>query len=319
MFDSAFRTLFLSTKAHLSLNNKRLIIAQDDAKVAIPLGDILCVIIESRQITLSSALLDAFAGRNIVAFVCDESHMPSGLFTPFLGHYKSLSVLQTQISLNNHKKSILWQQIIKAKISNQANLLKMLDKKESSALEILAKGVKLLDAGNNESKAAMAYFRALFGVDFTRRLEVFEDSKAGTINAALNYGYAIVRAIIARSICASGLNPALGLFHANQFNAFNLADDMMEPYRIFVDSVVVAMLESGELGENLSLENRAKLANILSARVMIGNKAYPLNRAAVASIASLAHAMQAESRLALPSFKEGKSDGREIYESSGDV
>ena len=321
MFDSAFRTLFLSTPAYLSLQDKHLCIAQKDKEnVKIPLVDILCVMLESHQITLTNALLNAFALHKIVVFTCDESHLPSGLFMPFLGHFRSFSVLQSQINLSKQRKAILWQQIIKAKIHNQALLLKMLHKKESEELESLAKSVNLGDSSNNEAKAAAIYFKALFGKNFSRKVQIFEESKMGTINAALNYAYAIIRGVITRSLCVSGLNPALGINHKNQFNAFNLADDLMEPYRIFADSVVVQMVEVGELEESLSLQNRVKLVSILQSAVIVENKLYPLTRAGVVSAQSVVKCLERENlKLKLPLFCEEKSNGREIYESVSDV
>ncbi|WP_301006307.1 MULTISPECIES: type II CRISPR-associated endonuclease Cas1 [Helicobacter] len=321
MFDAAFRTLFLSTPARLSLEDKHLCIVQKDKEsVKIPLVDILCVMLESHQITLTNALLNAFAQYKIILFACDESHLPSGLFMPFLGHFRSFSVLQSQIALNKQRKAILWQQIVKAKIHNQALLLKMLHKKESEELETLAKSVNLGDSSNNEAKAAAIYFKALFGKNFSRKVQIFEESKMGTINAALNYAYAIVRGIITRSLCVSGLNPALGINHKNQFNAFNLADDLMEPYRIFADSVVVQMVEVGELEESLSLQNRAKLVSILQSAVIVENKLYPLTRAGVVSAQSVVKCLEIENlKLKLPLFCEEKSNGRKIYESVSDV
>ncbi|WP_334087036.1 type II CRISPR-associated endonuclease Cas1 [Helicobacter typhlonius] len=321
MFDAAFRTLFLSTPAYLSLQDKHLCIAQKDKEnVKIPLVDILCVMLESHQITLTNALLNAFALHKIVVFTCDESHLPSGLFMPFLGHFRSFSVLQSQINLSKQRKAILWQQIIKAKIHNQALLLKMLHKKESEELETLAKSVNLGDSSNNEAKAAAIYFKALFGKNFSRKVQIFEESKMGTINAALNYAYAIIRGVITRSLCVSGLNPALGINHKNQFNAFNLADDLMEPYRIFADSVVVQMVEVGELEESLSLQNRVKLVSILQSAVIVENKLYPLTHAGVVSAQSVVKCLERENlKLKLPLFCEEKSNGREIYESVSDV
>lgn len=320
MFDSAFRTLFLSTPTKLKLADKHLCITQEGKEpVKIPLSDILCVIAESHQITLTNALLDAFASSKIVLYTCDSSHLPSGVFMPFLGHYRALSVLQLQISLNKQRKSILWQQIIKAKIHNQSRLLQMQDKNEYSKLETLEKGVRLGDTSNNEAKAAAIYFRALFGNAFSRKIETFSDGALGTINGALNYGYAIVRGMIVRSLCISGLHPALGLFHCNQFNPFNLADDLIEPYRIFVDSLVAQMLENEELGECLELQNRVKMANILNTSILIDGKMYPLNRAIVVSVQSLVHTLEHESQLKLPIFEENKSNGREVYESARDV
>ncbi len=321
MFDAAFRTLFLSTPAYLSLQDKHLCIAQKDKEsVKIPLVDILCVMLESHQITLTNALLNAFALHKIVVFTCDESHLPSGLFMPFLGHFRSFSVLQSQINLSKQRKAILWQQIVKAKIHNQALLLKMLHKKESEELETLAKSVNLGDLSNNEAKAAAIYFKALFGKNFSRKVQIFENGKMGTINAALNYAYAIMRGVITRSLCVSGLNPALGINHKNQFNAFNLADDLIEPYRIFADSVVVQMVEVGELEESLSLQNRVKLVSILQSAVIVENKLYPLTRAGVVSAQSVVKCLERENlKLKLPLFCEEKSNGREIYESVSDV
>ena len=282
--------------------------------------DILCVMLESHQITLTNALLNAFALHKIVVFTCDESHLPSGLFMPFLGHFRSFSVLQSQINLSKQRKAILWQQIVKAKIHNQALLLKMLHKKESEELETLAKSVNLGDLSNNEAKAAAIYFKALFGKNFSRKVQIFENGKMGTINAALNYAYAIMRGVITRSLCVSGLNPALGVNHKNQFNAFNLADDLIEPYRIFADSVVVQMVEVGELEESLSLQNRVKLVSILQSAVIVENKLYPLTRAGVVSAQSVVKCLERENlKLKLPLFCEEKSNGREIYESVSDV
>ena len=276
--------------------------------------------LESHQITLTNALLNAFALHKIVVFTCDESHLPSGLFMPFLGHFRSFSVLQSQINLSKQRKAILWQQIVKAKIHNQALLLKMLHKKESEELETLAKSVNLGDLSNNEAKAAAIYFKALFGKNFSRKVQIFENGKMGTINAALNYAYAIMRGVITRSLCVSGLNPALGVNHKNQFNAFNLADDLIEPYRIFADSVVVQMVEVGELEESLSLQNRVKLVSILQSAVIVENKLYPLTRAGVVSAQSVVKCLERENlKLKLPLFCEEKSNGREIYESVSDV
>lgn len=320
MFDPAFRTLFLSSPAKLRLKDDSLCITQEEKEnVKIPLVDILCIILESHQISLTNALLNAIAQYKIVLFTCDESHLPSGIFSPFLAHFKSLSILQKQISCKKQIKSILWQQIIKAKISNQAALLRIYNNQQSKELEFLAKNVNLGDSTNNEAKAAAIYFKALFGRNFSRKTQIFEDSRIGTINGALNYGYAIVRGIVVRSLCASGLNLALGLFHCNQFNQFNLADDVIEPYRIFVDSMVVAMFENGELKESLSRDNRVKLASILQIAVMVDSKLYTLYRAVIVSVQSLIGSLESGSKLKLPLFCEEKSNGREIYESSSDV
>ena len=323
-------------------------------EVAIPLADIACIILESPQITLTSALLDALTTHKVAVFSCDSSHLPSGIFTSFLGHYRSLSVLNSQIALKKQTKAILWQQIIKAKISNQCALLKFAKPNDTQAiqsLQNLAQSVNLGDCNNNEAKAAAVYFKALFGVGFSRMREgeIARSDINATINSALNYGYAIVRGAIVRSLASSGLSPALGLFHANTYNPFNLADDIIEPYRAFVDSLVLHILESsGNSWQNLTLANRVRLAQILSTQVCVKNannsaglgkilsntasnnshktKLYPLIRALIATVRSVANAIEANGEvsgnmLALPVFMPTKdiSNGREIYEGASDV
>ncbi len=323
MFDSHFRTLFLSTPAKLSHKNEHLVIAQKDSigneiKSSIPLADILCIILESNQITLSSSLLDKLATQKIILFSCDSTHLPSGVFTPFLGHYKTLSIMQTQVSLSKQKKSILWQKIIKQKLYNQALLLELHNKhKETKNILQLEKSVTLNDSNNNEAQAAMIYFPALFFKSFRRRLD---SQESNVINAALNYGYAIVRGMIARSICASGLNAAFGIFHCNQFNAFNLVDDIIEPYRIFVDSMVAQMYHSKMLDNTFIKEHRVMLANILNTSILLSNnKLYPMYRAITLSVQSIVNSMQNDIKLELPIFNKDISNGREVYESPSDV
>lgn len=410
MFDSHFRTLFISNPAHLRLESKRLIIerkestiphkalAHKEAKdtkdsdnlsdiyspyksdkkdsVAIPLADIAYIILESPRITLSSALLDALSTHKVALISCDSSHLPSGIFTPFLGHYRSLAVLESQIALKKQTKSIIWQQIIKSKIANQCSALKLAKPNEIKAidsLQSLAKSVQLGDSTYNEAKAAAIYFKALFGNSFTRMRDInsqinaineLETSHSGDstvdtadtkdsapnaiINSALNYGYAIVRAAIVRTLSSSGLNPALGLSHANAFNPFNLADDIIEPFRAFVDSLVAEMLSSGEFlkSSELSLQNRTKLAQILSAQVCMlctapatqahtthtqnlsnatnKGKLYPLMRGVIICVQSLVKLIESNGDISglgfdLPVFMEDISNGREIYEGSSDV
>lgn len=409
MFDSHFRTLFISSPAHLRLESKRLIIerkestsphkalAHKEAKdsdnlsdiyspyksdkkdsIAIPLADIAYIILESPRITLSSALLDALSTHKVALISCDSSHLPSGIFTPFLGHYRSLAVLESQIALKKQTKSIIWQQIIKSKITNQCFALKLAKPNEIKAidsLQSLAKSVQLGDSTYNEAKAAAIYFKALFGNSFTRMRDInsqinaingletqalvagdstadIADTKDSApnaiINSALNYGYAIVRAAIVRTLSSSGLNPALGLSHTNAFNPFNLADDIIEPFRAFVDSLVAEMLSSGEFEQSseLSLQNRTKLAQILSAQVCMlcftpatqahtthtqnlsnatnKGKLYPLMRGVIICVQSLVKLIESNGDISglgfdLPVFMEDISNGREVYEGASDV
>lgn len=324
MFDSHFRTLFLSTPAKLSHKNANLIITKEDTQpISIPLSDILCLILESHQITLSTSLLDILSKHKVLVFVCNSSHLPSGIFSPFLGHYQSLKILHMQLSISKQKKAVLWQRIVKQKLNNQSSLLCYINKSiESSAIAKLAKCVTLGDSNNNEAQGAAMYFPALFGKNFKRRLDYVSwgENEINAINSSLNYGYAIVRGMVVRSICSSGLSPVFGVFHSNTLNAFNLADDLIEPYRIFVDFLTFSMLNDGTLTEELQLSNRIRLAEILQSSVKLvpSGKFYPLYRAIIVSVQSFVKSMTGEAILELPSFEEN-SNGREIYESASDV
>lgn len=310
MFDEAYRTLFLSNPVKLSHKNNNLFLhSQGRDPVFIPLKDIHTLVIDTPQVSLSSSLLEAFSRYRIVVFISDDSHLPSGVFLPFLSHYRNAQILQHQITLSKQNKSILWQKIIQSKICNQANLLIQEDKlSTASRLQSLQKGVKLGDSTNNEAKASMLYFSSLFGKSFSRKDLL-------PINSALNYGYAILRGAIARNIVGSGLLPSLGIFHANQFNPFNLADDLIEPYRPFVDSKVLEL----NLLENFELSHRVELVNLLNAKVSLGSKFYPLHRSITRMVWSIANFICGKNKgVELPVFSKD-SNGREIYESASDV
>lgn len=308
MFDEAFRTLFMSKPSKLSHKNNNLLI-QDEKEVFIPLRDIHTIVIDTPQTTLTSSLMKELAKHKILVFFCDDSHLPSGVFSPFLAHYRSSAMLNSQISLSKQDKSVLWQKIIQAKIQNQTNLLKQENKTSTATkLQSLQKSVKLADSTNNEAKASALYFPSLFGKGFSRK-------DFSPINSALNYGYAIIRGCIARNLIGSGLLPSLGIFHANQFNPFNLADDLIEPYRSFVDSKVLSL----GIETELELSHRIELVNLLNTRVLLGGKAYPLHRSVTRVVWSVSNFVCGKSReLELPFFDKG-SNGREVYESASDV
>lgn len=310
MFDEAYRTLFMSKPAKLTHKNGNLWIAmQDESPVFIPFRDIHTIVLDTPQISLSSSLLEAFARYKILVFVSDDSHLPSGVFMPFLAHYRNAQILQHQINLTKQSKSILWQKLIQSKIQNQVNLL--LEQEHlnvASKLQSLQKGVKLGDSTNNEAKASALYFPALLGKGFSRK-------ELSPINSALNYGYAILRGCIARNLVGSGLLPSLGVFHANQFNPFNLADDLIEPYRAFVDSKVLSL----DLGEELMLMHRVELVNLLNTKVSLGAKSYPMHRSITRMVWSVSRFICGKVKsLELPVLTKD-SNGRTIYESACDV
>ncbi|NLY04468.1 MAG: type II CRISPR-associated endonuclease Cas1 [Campylobacter sp.] len=309
-FDEAFRTVVISKPAKISLKNNNLCIDNEDGVAMLLLKDILCIVLESQQVTITSALISKLADAKVVLLSCDDSHNPNGIFFSYLGHYQSSGVIRYQIDLSKHTKAILWQKIIKQKVQNQAKLLAQKDINTAKKLIYLSKTVKLGDATYVESNAAAIYFPSLFYKGFVR------DDLCG-INSALNYGYSIVRATITRALAISGLNPNLGIKHDNAYNPFNLADDIIEPYRPFVDKVVYKMHNENLLDDFLNKENKHDLLSILSQKTIIDNKSYPISRAISKTIQSLTACIKGESKeLKLPIFGE---EYGEIYESDCDV
>lgn len=309
-FDEAFRSIVISKSAKLSIKNNNLCVDNDDGVATLPFKDILCLMLESKQATITSALMSKLAEMKIVLITCDDSHNPNGIFLPYCGHYQASGVLRRQIALSNHTKAVLWQKIIKQKVQNQAALLSKKDIKTAQKLIHLSKIVKLGDATYVESNAAVIYFPSLFYKNFSR------EELCG-INSALNYGYGIVRAIITRALAISGLNTNLGIKHDNLYNQFNLADDIIEPYRPFVDMVVYEMYSKNLLDDFLSKENRCELLSILSKRVKIDTQIYPISRAISQTVQSLASCIKGDTKeLKMPIL--GDDDG-EIYESDSDV
>lgn len=269
-FDEAFKSVIIANDAKLSLKQNHLHIFQSDNGANLYLKDLAFIILESPQITLTSALLSAVADSKIVLLTCNESHLPNGVFMPFLAHFQASQIAKEQIAVKEQTKAILWQKIVQNKIRNQAFVLSHTGhKKVSDELLEMAKSVRLNDSSFVESRAAALYFKALFGIDFSRNDLCFT-------NSALNYGYAIVRAAIVRAVCISGLLSWLGIKHANAFNPFNLCDDIIEPFRAFVDMRVLSLQSDGEF---LGKAHKHALIENLQSEVQLNDKKMPLIRA----------------------------------------
>lgn len=286
----AFRSVIITEPAILKINNNRLSIQKDET-VFIPLEDIAVIIIEERQVTLSSALLAALAENGIALYVCDNYHLPNAVMLPFLPHSRQSGVARLQVNLSVPLKKRLWQKIVKSKINNQALCLEYLGIKGVKRLKALAQRVKSGDSENVESVAAAIYFENLFPHK-TRRDE-------DAVNSALNYGYAIIRGAVARALVAHGFYPPLGLHHHSELNEYNLADDIIEPFRQFVD-IWVAKYPPAE--EKLSKLERAALVSILHLDCKIGDQIYSLLTAVEITAASLITAIKERdtSKLKLP-------------------
>ena len=254
---SAWRTVLITKPCRLSMKNRQLVYEPKDEKsVRVALEDITVIVIEDNRSTLTTALLSHISEHNIVLFTCDSYHMPNGLFTPFHQHSRLSQISHIQVEMKLPLKKQIWQKIISQKIFNQAQLLKHFNK-EDFQVSVLVDKVKSGDSDNLEALAARRYWSLLFD-DFSR------DQKApDPRNIALNYGYAIVRGAVARSLVAHGLLPTFGVFHNSELNAYNLADDIIEPLRPMVDMVVKNLELVDSLDIHMGVEIKSALLNIL--------------------------------------------------------
>jgi len=278
------RIIDISEQAYIHMKNKQLLIEREQKVIAsIPIEDLGAVILEHHAIVLTQAVIIACQQNNVILVFCDKQHLPYSVILPISDanslHTKIL-VEQTKLPRTTRKR--LWKQIVQHKIKEQALTLNLLNK-DSKPLEHLAKQVKSGDKENHEAQAAQKYWRLLMGNDFRR------DPKSGEANALLNYGYAIVRAIIARAIVGSGLHPALGLHHHNQYNGLCLADDLMEPFRPWVDYRVYQMIEADKTLE-VNRETKKNLLGLLSENVIWKEQTLPFMVASHYLIANLKRA-----------------------------
>ncbi len=234
------RTLFFGSPCRLSLKNYQLVIENKETGEIkkCPIEDLGYVVIEDQSVSITIPALNALSSNNTAVVFCDERRMPSSMLFNLDSNNVLAEVYKAQIEASAPMKKNLWKQIIMAKIENQARLLNELGK-DGDALKPYYMNVKSGDADNREGIAARLYWKSLFGEEF------FRSREGETPNDMLNYGYAILRAGMARAIMGSGLFPSFGLFHKNRYNAFPLADDLMEPYRPYVDQIVFQLYEEG--------------------------------------------------------------------------
>jgi CRISPR-associated protein Cas1 len=233
----------------------------------VAIEDLGVLILQDPAIVLTQQLIIACQKNKVVIVFCDEKHLPYSVILPIAeSHTLHSKVLKQQVAIMEPVRKRLWQQIVQQKITEQVKTLDLLDK-NTVRLKRLIQEVKAGDAGNCEAIAAQHYWALLFGNDFKR------DAEVDGINSLLNYGYAIVRASIARSICSAGLHPTLGLFHRNQYNALCLADDLMEPFRPWVDYCVYQLTQQQLLKVNQ--ETKQVLLALLNETVIYAGKKMP--------------------------------------------
>ena len=289
------RSLVFSSPANLSLKDRQIVISlkeRSEDKITAPIEDIGVVIIDNPAVSITIPLLNDLADNNVIVIICNSKGVPSSTLLSFgTNHYQG-EILQSQIDITEPLKKGLWKQIVESKIKNQAALLNKLGKR-GDKLKPYYNNVKSGDVDNREGIAARIYFQELFGKGFVR-----ERSQEG-INALLNYGYTILRAATARAVVGSGLFPGIGLYHHNRSNSFPLVDDLIEPYRPFVDEAVYQLLSNNciELSKNV----KAKLISVLYADVFFKRTSRPLELGLTFTTSSLTRCLRKEDKeLLLP-------------------
>lgn len=276
-----YRNIIISSNSNISVKNAQLLIGTVGI---IPIEDINSVLIENQHVNISAYTLQLLADNNIVVYFCNQKHTPNAVLLPIVGHSRHLKMLTFQINCGKPLKKRLWQKIVIAKISNQAKCLELVDDVYGARhLYSMRKKVVSGDTGNIEAQAAAYYFKRLYGSTFVR-------SQANVINASLNYGYAIVRGVIARSIIYHGYEPSVGIFHRSEQNSFNLADDFIEPFRQIVDLVVYDLIEKEDKDE-LTPTMKRVLYSVLKYDLEIDSKKQILSNAADIMIESYSRSL----------------------------
>lgn len=308
------KTLYFGNPAYLSLKNSQLLIRlpevvknktlpdsfKKEAIKTIPVEDIGVMVLDNSRITLTHGLMEKLLENNCALITCNSKRMPSGLMLPLVGNTTQTERYRHQLEASLPLKKQLWQQTVIAKISNQAHLLSETTGAVIKNMRKWAGDVKSGDSDNYEARAAVYYWANLFP-----SVEGFIRYREGVPpNNLLNYGYAVLRAVIARSLVASGMLPTLGIHHRNKYNPYCLADDVMEPYRPFVDKVVIEIMKNSTDITEITKEHKAELLNIPVQDVVINGKRSPLMIAAQQTTASLAQCFMGERRkIKYPSFE----------------
>lgn len=301
------KTLCFSNPAYLSLQNKQLVIRIPDIEKndtvteefkkmnerTIPIEDIGVVVLDNKRITITTGTMEALLENNAAVITCDSRSMPTGLMLPLYGNTLQNERFRDQLDASLPLRKQLWQQTIKQKIANQEAVLRNYTDTETRCMRAWVDEVRSGDTDNLEARAAAYYWKNLFPQipNFVRGRE------EAPPNNLLNYGYAILRAVIARALVSSGLLPTLGIHHHNRYNAYCLADDIMEPYRPYIDELVVKIIKQNNNYTELNKELKAQLLTIPVLDVVIDGRRSPLMIAASQTTASLAKCFKGETRI----------------------
>lgn len=299
------KTLYFGNPTYLSLRNGQLVIRlpevvkneslperfKQSSEVTKPIEDIGVIVLDNKQITITTGVLEALLENSCAVITCDSKSMPVGLMLPLYGNTTQSERFRHQIDASLPLKKQLWQQTIRQKILNQAVVLNKYSGEEIRCMKVWAEDVRSGDSDNMEARAAAYYWKSLFPID-----DFVRDRDGIPPNNLLNYGYAILRAVVARALVGSGLLPTLGIHHHNRYNAYCLADDIMEPYRPYVDELVCQIVDSGINYSQLTKELKARLLSIPTLEVVIGGKRSPLMVAVAQTTASLYKCFSGELR-----------------------
>lgn len=310
------RTLYFGNSAYLSTKNEQLVISIPNAQGTdalvgntVPIEDIGVVILDHQQLTITQVLIAKLLEANAAIITCDNTHHPVGLMLNLCGNTLQSAKFRAQIDASEPLKKQLWQQTISAKVKNQAYHLKLRNLNHGNLLH-WSKEVKSGDTENHEGRASAYYWQNIFagpdqtGFENHGGLKEFRRDRDGLPpNNLLNYGYAILRATVARSLVGSGLLPTIGIFHRNQYNAYCLADDVMEPYRPFVDKVVYEIIANGEAQDELNQSLKRQLLSIPQMDVFIDGERSPLMVGVQRTTASLAKCFEGkQKKITYPEF-----------------
>lgn len=300
------KTLCFSNPIYLSLRNAQLVLhlpevesnktlpeaIKKEAEHTIPIEDIGVVILDNRRITITSGVMEALLENNCAVITCNQKSMPVGLLLPLCGNTTQNERFRSQLEASLPLRKQLWQQTIKQKILNQEFVLRTNTDKETNCMRVWSNDVRSGDPDNLEARAAAYYWKNLF-INYPN----FVRDREGTPpNNLLNYGYAILRAIIARALVGSGLLPTLGIHHHNRYNAYCLADDIMEPYRPYVDQLVLDIIQYNSEISDITRDLKMQLLGIPMLDVVINGKRSPLMIAAQQTTASLARCFAGENK-----------------------
>ncbi|MFZ4798588.1 MAG: type II CRISPR-associated endonuclease Cas1 [Bacteroidia bacterium] len=276
------RTIYVGNPLHLSISNEQLVLSVPHAKGmdklvgnTVPLEDIGILMLDHNQITLSHAVLQKMASFNIAFIVCNESHHPVSLQLPLATNTLQTERFKYQIEASAPLKKQLWQQTVKTKIRNQAFVLNKYGFSNASMLQ-WANDVNSGDTMNLEGRAAAFYWKSLSPLLAPNEPLFLRDREGVYPNNLLNYAYAIIRATVARALVASGLLPTLGIHHKNKYNAYCLADDMMEPYRAYADDLVFSIVKTNQTAQELTKEIKSQLLSLPATEIFIDKQRSPL-------------------------------------------